>query len=130
MADFIDDIIEQGALTCTTTVEAENNCRFTLEGPKGSFSRTLTMAPGAPPPKIGQILYFYGQYFQPVYSTDDVAEWAEEMDKDLSDWKVLDEYRDLVNDETAFRRCLGDEAYQALMAGLEIHQAIQNARPR
>lgn len=130
MSDFIQDAIDAAELTLQTAPKAENVYTCTITSRHAVMIRTLTMKPGYDAPTLGAVLLYYSERAQQVEEIDDVLEWASGHDRDLNDPKTVPTFKQLVTDQDDLRRLLSDRPYQTLISGLEISQAISNARPR
>ena len=130
MADFIDEAIASCELTMKQTLKQEHHYACTLKSCHSTMMRDIAMEPGHAPPSLGNILYYYAQRAQEISQYDDMLEWADEMEYDLSDPKTIPNYKQLVSDKTDLRLLLGEANYQGMMAGFEISQAMANAAPR
>lgn len=130
MTDFIDDAIKSARLKLNVTQEAEDTYRCIITSPHGELNRSIEMRPGSGAPKIGDLLLYYAEKAQQANSYDDIEEWADEFDHDPSSDETKKAYEKLMSDRNTLRQMLGPYTYDALMRGLEISQAINNARPR
>jgi len=130
MADFIEEAIASAELTMEQTVSQDDQYACVLTSCHNTMKRTIIMAPGVAPPSLGKILYYYAERAQEISEFDDITEWADEMEYDLNDPKIIPDYKQLVSDSTDLRLLLGEENYQGLITALEISQAMANAMPR
>ena len=127
MADFIDEAMASCELTMEQTLKQENLYACSLKSCHSTMTRDIEMEAGCAPPSLGNILYYYAERAQDISYYDDILEWADEMEYDLSDPKTIPKYKQLVSDKTELRLLLGEENYQGMMAGFEISQAIAMA---
>ncbi len=131
MTDFIEAAIKEAGLTLETApADKPDSYRCTISNGRYEMIRTMRMKPDYPPPSLGGLLLYYAGQVQQIYDCDDILDWAEDYELDLNDSKIRDKFTNLVKDQDALRMLLGDDGFHKMMGGLEIHQAISNARPR
>jgi hypothetical protein len=131
MTDFIETAISEAGLTLETSPADEpDHYRCTIGNGRYEMVRTMRMKEGYPPPSLGGLLLYHAEQVQQIYDCDDILDWVKEYDLDLNDYKIRDKFTDLVKDQDALRILLSDDGFHKMMTGLEIHQAISNARPR
>ncbi len=130
MTDFIETAINEAGLTLETAPgDKPDSYRCTISNGRYEMVRTMTMKQGSGPPNLGGLLLYHAEQVQQIYDCDDMLDWAEDYELDLGDYKTRDRFTDLVKDQDDLRRLLGDDGFHKMMGGLEIHQAIGNARP-
>jgi len=127
MADFIDDAIASAELTMDQTLKQKNLYACTLTSRHNTMTRDIAMEARFAPPSLGNIIYYYAVRAQELSYYDDITEWADDLEYDLSDPKTIPNYKQLVSDKTDIRLLLGETNYQGMMAALEISQAMSNA---
>ncbi len=130
MSDFIQDAINEAELTLTCVEAGEDVYACTLVSPRGRMQRRLTMRPEHGAPSIGEFLYYFAVVAQQADEAEDISDWAEIHGKDLSAPNVVNEFTQLVTDQRDLEIVMGTKAYDGMMAGLVISQAIGNAMPR
>ena len=132
MSDYIDIAITEAGLEMLVSEATPGlyHCTITsTANPKFNWQRNLNTKAGHGAPGIGNVLYHYALRAQEISQYNDVLEWSDENERDLSDPKTIPDFKQLVQDKTDLRLLLSEPVYQKMMAGLEIHQAISCARP-
>ncbi|MEL7361132.1 MAG: hypothetical protein AAFN13_03605 [Bacteroidota bacterium] len=132
MSDYIDDAIDAGALRMS--VEPLDGQRYQVTvtsaertSPWGTWTEPIIMQPGYPAPTLGQVLFFTAGRLQSVEDTDDFLDWCDETGRNPGEAEALACYRNLVNLRDYVRGTMGVAAYDGLMAGYAIDQAIARA---
>ncbi len=130
MSDFIDTAIQDTGVSLHTEPTDKANCfKCIMTSAHGDMRRTMTMREGCGAPALGDLMLYYALRAQDISQYDDILEWSDENERDLNDPKTIPDFKQLVQDKTDLRLLLSEPAYQKMMAGLEIHQAISCARP-
>ena len=127
MTDFIDDAITDAELTMEQSLKRENLHDCTLTSRHATMTRDIAVEAGSAPPSLGNIIYYYAVRAQELSYYDDITEWADDLEYDLSDPKTIPNFKQQVSDKTDLRLLLGEKNYQGMMAALEISQAMSNA---
>tara|TARA_R110002096_G_scaffold416576_3_gene619753 strand:+ start:200893 stop:201285 length:393 start_codon:yes stop_codon:yes gene_type:complete len=130
MADFIDDAIADAQVAMTVNALEDNTYKCDLASTHGSMTRTITMAEGYGPPKLGNLIYYYATEIQLYEDCNDILEWASDMGLNPGDSETLKRYDQLGEDHRELRMLLGEENYLNMIAALEISQALDGADPR
>jgi hypothetical protein len=130
MSDFINDAVESAGLDMQV-VDIEPDvyaCTITSSQRSGfEWQRNITTKAGRGAPTLGNVLYYYALRAQDVSQYDDILGWSDDNERDLNDPQTIPDFKQLVQDKTDLGLLLGEPAYQALLSGLEISQAIHNA---
>ncbi|MEM8558221.1 MAG: hypothetical protein AAGG50_10400 [Bacteroidota bacterium] len=133
MSDYIQDAIGAGALRIEAEPLGKQRYQVTITSaervsPWGTWREPITMQPDYPdPPTLGQVLYYTATRLQAVEDTDDFLDWCTETGCDASDAEAYRRYGDLIALRDRVRGTMGVEAYDGLLAGLAIEQAIERA---
>lgn len=130
MTDFILDTISEAELTLDCAEAGEGAFMCTFVSRHGQMTRRITMKPGYGAPELGELLYYFAVRAQEADAAEDISDWAEINGKDLSAPNAVNDFNQLVTDQRDLELLLGRSAYDAMMAGLAISQAIENAMPR
>ena len=130
MSDFILDAINEAELTLDCVEAGEDVYVCTLASPRGRMKRRMTMKAGHGEPSIGEFLFYFAVIAQLADEAEDITDWAEIHGKDLSAPNVVNEFTHLVADQRDLEIVMGTHAYDGMMAGLAVSQAIGNAMPR
>ncbi|MEM6784884.1 MAG: hypothetical protein AAF624_14275 [Bacteroidota bacterium] len=133
MSDYINDTIEAGALRMAVEPLGGQCYQVSVTSADrtsvwGTWSEPITMQPDYPAPMLGQVLYFTAGRLQAVEDTDDFLGWCTETDREPGDPDALRRYRDLVSLRDQVRGTMGVDAYEGLLAGYAIDQAMSRAR--
>ncbi|MEO1029327.1 MAG: hypothetical protein AAFX02_09760 [Pseudomonadota bacterium] len=130
MIDFIQDTIEMTKLRMDVSEAGEDSYRCVMSSPHGEMERTVTMRPGYGAPSLEAVLHFYAERAQLAGEYASLEEWAEEFSHDPEAPESIEAHEKLMSDRSNLRQMLGPYAFDALMTGLSISQAIERARPR
>jgi len=131
LEDFIQEAIQVNNLgfACEPLESLDSVvCRLTGRG--HVLERTLQLQVGFNAlPSSAQFLYHFVLRVQEVNDCEDLDDWAEDMQLDPQLQETQAQYLDLLKDRDELRALLKAGSFEALMGGLEIHQAISRARP-
>ncbi len=131
MSDFIDDAIENAGITLSAEKTAPGVFRCTMVSHYGEMVRDITVKEGVDEtPGVANLLYHFTLQTQSVDICDDLEDWADEYSYDASNEAIKAKYEQYCRDAKDLRALLGNDAFENLMGGLAISQAIGNARPR
>jgi len=128
--DFIAETIADAQLTFEVEKISEGYYACQITSPLGEMKRKLRMKPGYEPPTLGGMLYHYVLIAQNISEYDDMFEWADDTNRDLTEAETIQEFKQMVEDEINLRLLLSEETFQNLLSGLAINQATNNAVPR
>ncbi|MEM9996802.1 MAG: hypothetical protein AAF809_03790 [Bacteroidota bacterium] len=133
MSDYIQDAIDAAALRMKVEPLGDQQYQVTVTSadrvsPWGPWREPITMQPDYPdPPTLGQVLYYTATRLQAVEDTDDFLDWCTETGRDAGDAVAYRRYGDLIALRDCVRGTMGVDAYDGLLAGLAIEQAIERA---
>ena len=130
MSDFILEAIDSYGLTSECKASKTSHFDCTLSSPTNcmQFEVQVTSEP-CQAPTTGQLLYFLANHTQSIWEAEDFEDWADDCECESSDPEAKARYGKLARTTEDLIRLLGQDGYEALMAGLEISQAIAAARP-
>ena len=104
--------------------------RCVMRSPHGEMDRTLTMQAGYDAPSLGAVLHYYAERAQLAGEYRSLEAWADDFSHDPNLSATKEAYEKLMDDRSSLRQMLGPYAFESLMTGLSVSQAIERARPR